>query len=348
MRLRLYLARQMGLTILGTGLVLMILALGLDLIDTAADLLDLGGFPALAEYSALRLPLIAVTILPIAVLTGGAIAFFALAARSELVVMRASGLNTLRLLLLLAPLSIALGLGYGLLSDRAAGWAERALVEGFPELVGEPTAGTVWARAPGEIVRIRSASPDGEVLRQVTIFALTEGGSILSRTDADGARRDGDAWELTGDITVTGLGGGRQAGADTRWTTRLTPADVVTLAAKPEFVGANNAAAVLAGIAYGARGSAFYETRLWRGFAAATVPAIMLVFAAAAGFGLSRSGGRAWLAVAGIATGFLFIATDGFLLSLGASGAMNPVLAVATAPAVFAALGLWGIVLLEE
>ena len=60
MRLRLYLARQMLLAILGAGGVLMVLALGLDLIDSATDLLDLGGWSALGRYSALRLPLIGV------------------------------------------------------------------------------------------------------------------------------------------------------------------------------------------------------------------------------------------------------------------------------------------------
>ncbi|MDT8344129.1 MAG: LptF/LptG family permease [Thermohalobaculum sp.] len=343
-----YLMRQLALAIVGTLGVLLILALGLDLIDTATDLLDLGGFSALARYAALRLPLIAATVLPIAVLTGGAIAFFALAARSELVVMRAAGLNTLRLMLQVLPVSLLLGAGYGLLSDGVAAWAERALVRTFPELVGTPTAGLIWARAPGEIVRIASATPTGEELTGVSIFALDPNGDILGRTDAGGAvYRDG-GWDLTGPLAVTAPGKRRAEGVDRRWVTRLTPADVLTLAARPEFVGAGQAAQVLAGIAYGARGGAFYQTRLWRGYAAASVPAIMLLFAATAGFGLSRSGGRGWLAAAGVATGFLFIATDGFLISLGASGAMDPVLAVATAPVLFAGLGLWGIILLEE
>lgn len=348
MRLRYYLAKQVALTILGSGGVLMILALGLDLMDTATDLLDLGGWRTLADYALLRLPLIAITVLPIAVLTGGAIAFFALAARSELVVLRASGLNTLRLLRMLLPLAILFGLGYGLLSDRVAGMAERALLESFPGLVGTPTDRTFWARAPQEIVRIGRASPTGTELTSVSIFPLDADGVILGRTDAAIARFQDGRWELAGPVTITDIGGGRRTVAEAPWETRLRPADVVTLAARPQFVGANNAAAVLAGIAYGARGAAFYETRLWRGYAAATVPAIMLVFAATAGFGLNRSGGRVWFAVGGVATGFLFIAADGFLLSLGASGAMDPRLAVATAPAMFGALGLWSIVLVEE
>ncbi|MCL5775974.1 LptF/LptG family permease [Limibaculum sp. FT325] len=348
MRLGLYLSRQVGLAVAGTGGVLMVLALGLDLLDTATDLLDLGGFAALARYSALRLPLIGVTVLPIAVLTGGAIAFFALAARSELVVMRAAGLNTLRLLLMLAPLSVLIGIGYGFLSDAIAARAERALVRSFPELVGNPTARLVWARAPDEIVRIGSAEASGGVLSDVSIFALDEGGLILSRTDAGGAVYRRDGWELTGTVTVTGIGAGHSEAAGRVWTTRLRPADVRTLAARPEFVGADRAAQVLAGIAYGARGAAFYQTRLWRGWIAAAVPTIMLLFAAAAGFGLTRSGGRGWLAAGGVATGFLFIATDGFLISLGASGAMDPLLAVVSAPALFAGLGLWSIILLEE
>jgi len=348
MRLGLYITRQVGLAIAGAGGVLLVLALGLDLIDTATDLLDLGGFAALARYAALRLPLIAVTVLPIAVLTGGAIAFFALAARSELVVIRAAGINTLRLMLLLAPLSGLIGAGYGYLSDALAARAEQALVRSFPELVGSPTAHLVWARAPNEIVRIGSAVPSGATLSDVSIFALERNGLIVARTDADGAVFRGDGWELTGAVTVTGPGRGPGAAVVRHWTTRLRPADVRTLAARPEFVGAQRAAQVLAGIAYGARGAPFYQTRLWRGYVAMTVPAIMLLFAAAAGFGLTRSGGRGWLAAGGVATGFLFIATDGFLISLGASGAMDPLLAVLTAPALFAGLGLWSIILLEE
>ncbi|MBK0400291.1 LptF/LptG family permease [Limibaculum sp. M0105] len=348
MRLALYISRQVGLAIAGAGGVLLVLALGLDLLDTATELLDLGGFAALARYSALRLPLIAVTVLPIAVLTGGAIAFFAMAARSELVVIRASGVNTLRMMLLLAPLSGLIGLGYGYLSDALAARAEQALVRSFPELVGTPTARMVWARAPNEIVRIRSSIPSGGTLSGVSIFDLDDDGLILGRTDAEGAEFRGDGWELTGEVTVTGLGGVNGPGGNRHWITRLRPADVRTLAAKPEFVGAQRAAQVLAGIAYGARGAPFYQTRLWRGYVAIAVPAIMLLFAAAAGFGLIRSGGRGWLAAGGVATGFLFIATDGFLISLGASGAMDPMLAVLSAPVLFAGLGLWSIILLEE
>ena len=347
MTLALYLSRQFGGRILAVGLVLLALGLGLDLLDNATDVIRDNGSGAVFEYAALRVPLITINLLPIAVLLGATLAFLALAARSELVAMRAVGVNTLRILALLAPLALALGGGYSLLIDRGAVLAEAGLIELFPEVAGQPEPGeAIWARTDTEVIRFHGDRDGGAVLSRVTIFALDAGGTITSRFDADEARWDGAVWQLV--AGTTGAFGATPERALAEWRTRLTPEDIRRLATRPSLVTSGDARAVLAGVTVGSRSTFFYESRIQRSWAAWTIPFVMLLFAALAAFGLIRSGGGARFAAAGIGLGFTFVVADGFLGTLSEAGLLPPGLAAFAAPGLFAVIALWLIVLMEE
>ena len=132
------------------------------------------------------------------------------------------------------------------------------------------------------------------------------------------------------------------------WQTRLNPGSVLAAARRPELVDANEVREVLSGAVPGARSTAFYSVQLWRGYAAFLSPVIMLLFAAMASFGLSRSGGGLSFVALGLLGGAAFVLVDGVFSSLGEAGAMNVILAAFLAPGLFLAAGIWSIVVIEE
>lgn len=350
MTLGLYLSRMLGARILAAGLVLLLLGLGFDLLSSADALIERGGLRALGQYAWLRLPLIATTLFPIAVLTGATVAFLTLAARSELTVIRAAGQGIFSLLARLLPLALLMGLLYSQLSDRLSAWAETGLTEAFPpkregagstDLVGA----MVWARYDGEVVRGRLASADGTRLEQVTIYRLDEDGHLAERVSADSATYRNPGWALAntaierGEVTTTV--------ANLDWPTRLMPMDMLALAEGRRTASSSDARAVLAGQAAPTRGRAYYSTRIARSYVAYAVPAVMLLLASLAAFGSARAGGGARLAVMAFALGFLYVALDGFFASLGEVGAMGPRLAAFAPSVLFAIAGAWAVLVLD-
>lgn len=348
MTMGLYLTRQVGGRILAVLAGFVLLGLSLDMLETSTDLLDGHGLAGLAHYALLRAPLILLTIFPLGVLIGASLAFLALAARSEMVVLRAAGLNTVRVVLLLAPLALICGAVQNQLAARIGPAAEQALVERFPDLFGSrEIESEVWLRDWRAVIRIGRTAADGATLRDVSIFETATEGALERRIDAAVARYTGEAWRLE-DVTVRRSGEPAERLAALQWETRLTPAGVLGAARRPDLVAAEDVRRILAGERPGARGTPYYLVQLWHGYAAFVVPAVMLLFGAMASFGLARSGGGARHVALGITGGAVFVLVDGVLTSLGQVGAMQAVLAAFIAPATFFVVGLWSIVVIEE
>lgn len=344
-----YLSKTVGLRILATGIVLLLLGLGIDLLRMASTLIERGGAPALLDYAMLRAPLIATTLFPIAALTGAVVAFLALGGRSELTVIRAAGLSTFRILATLAPLALAMGIFYSILGDRISAWAENTLEDMFAEEPEETTPtlspDPVWSRDSREVVRAYLANPEGTELRNITLFKLDEDGHLQDRLSVRTARFDGTVWMLDG---ITSGPSDAPILRDSRaWDTTLRPADIQALAAGRRSASVKDARAVLSGNAAATRGRSYYSTRIARSYAAFFVPAIMILLAALAGFGSARAGGRAKLAVTAVVLGFLYITADGFVASLGEVGAIDPLIAAFAPGAFFAIVGIWSLILFE-
>ncbi|HKK35310.1 MAG TPA: LptF/LptG family permease [Paracoccaceae bacterium] len=347
MTLGLYLTRVLGLRILAFALGLLALALGLDLLRESRALAMLGGQEAMARYALLRLPALAPSVLPLAVLFGAASGFLALSARTELTVIRGAGVSAFGLLRRLIPLALALGALHALVTDRGVAWSERALAAAFGPAVDAPApeAGDrIAVRLPGEVAVARLVSPDGTALRDVTIFALDEQGGLAGRLEAERAMHDGEGWRLEGV---------RRGGAETRettvpWTTSLTPAAAADLAAGARAVTAAEALRALGGRAAATRGADYLAVQVQRVGAAAAAPAVMLTFAALGGFGAPRSTEGLRLAGLGGALGLAFLALDGMAASLGRIGSLPPVLAAWAPTAAAAAGGIWALLLAEE
>lgn len=341
-----HLNRAVFVRILAVAIALGGLASALDLVESAAEVLkrDDGG---IMRYLGLRFPLIMTAVLPVALILGPVLAFLSLSGRSEFTILRASGATTYRLLMILTPVALVMGLGLAALTDRIAPKLEGRLLTWLDDRpVG--TLGDFWARTTTGVVHAAASSPSGELITDVEIFSTDRLGRLTTRITATAARWVDGQW-IFDKASRLEPGEGRSVSIDDEvWETPLRPANVRALASPGRVVAGNVAERVLKGDWAGNRTAEFYQVRVYRGYAAVLVPFLMILLAAPAAFGTRRGGGLGKRAALSVALGFGFLVFDGMLTALGETGNLPPFLAAFGATAMFAAIGAFILIVLEE
>ncbi len=169
-------------------------------------------FGLVTQIAALRLPYIAMQILPFAVLLGGILAFWRLTRSSELVVARAAGVSAWQFLA--APVACALLIGAlatGLVSPLSSVMLGRAetLDNTYIRSTGGPLAlsgGQLWLRQSDRGIvptgvailhaRVVSLKKNQLVAEDVSVFRLDANDRLLSRIEATKAVLVSGAWQL--------------------------------------------------------------------------------------------------------------------------------------------------------
>ena len=308
-------------------------------------------FALVAQIAALRVPYVAMQILPFAVLLGGIIAFWRLTRFSELIVARAAGISVWGFLA--GPVLVALLLGLGAstalspLSSAMLARAER-LDQLYLRNVGGITAlagGRLWLRQADEGlqpqgVAIISGRPmatrelrPGEALRlaEVTIWRLSAEDRPLARIEAASALLQPGRWRFEGAMV---FGAERVAGVPQSldFPTELTPEriensfatpDTLSLWALPEFIK----------ILEDAGFSAIRHRLHFQSLLALPLLAIAMALLAA-GFSMrsARRGGVARMIAGGVSAGFALFVLDKITGEFGEAGTL-PVILAAWAPA---------------
>jgi lipopolysaccharide export system permease protein len=338
----------------------LLMVLSLSALVALFDLIELlrraatrpeANFALVFQIAALRVPYVAMQILPFAVLLGGIIAFWRLTRFSELVVARAAGISAWGFLA--GPVLVALLLGLGAstaispLSSAMLARAER-LDQLYLRNVGGITAlagGRLWLRQADEGlqpqgVAIISGRPmatrelrSGEALRlaEVTIWRLSADDRPLARIEAASALLQPGRWRFEGAVV---FGAERVAGAPQSldFSTELTPEriensfatpDTLSLWALPEFIK----------ILEDAGFSAIRHRLHFQSLLALPLLAIAMALLAA-GFSMrsARRGGVARMIAGGISAGFALFVLDKITGEFGEAGTL-PVVLAAWAPA---------------
>ena len=338
----------------------LLMVLSLSALVALFDLIELlrraatrpeANFALVAQIAALRVPYVAMQILPFAVLLGGIIAFWRLTRFSELVVARAAGISAWGFLA--GPMLVALLLGLGAstalspLSSAMLARAER-LDQLYLRNVGGITAlagGRLWLRQADEGlqpqgVAIISGRPmatrelrPGEALRlsEVTIWRLSADDRPLARIEAASALLQPGRWRFEGAMV---FGAERVASAPQNldFPTELTPEriensfatpDTLSLWALPEFIK----------ILEDAGFSAIRHRLHCQSLLALPLLAIAMALLAA-GFSMrsARRGGVARMIAGGISAGFALFVLDKITGEFGEAGTL-PVVLAAWAPA---------------
>jgi lipopolysaccharide export system permease protein len=312
----------------------------LDLFEVAGEILERGeGMLGLLRYTALRMPVILVDVAPFAALIGALFTFMALAGKSEVIAMRALGLAPRKIVMLLAPIVLLLGGLHLIANDRVAPPAEAALRDWMLRTADEqPPAEDAesWLRSGPILIGFGGAAPDGARLERVWIYERSATDNLQRRITAARAIYEGRLWRLEDAAVDQGLGE-RQAESEMTIDLRLTPADVLELSQPLEHLSLAQLHQGATGGPTGARSEAFFRTRLMMVWSFMAVPAIMLVIAAPVAFASIRRRGAVGLQAAlGLGWGLGFILLAGILRTLGESGVLPALVAVWTAPLLFA------------
>ncbi|MBB5689363.1 LPS export ABC transporter permease LptG [Roseomonas alkaliterrae] len=308
-------------------------------------------FGLVSQIAALRLPFVAMQILPFAILLGGIAAFWRLTRSSELVVARAAGVSAWGFLS--GPVAVAVLLGalattmVSPISSAMLARAERLdaqylrNVSGITALAG----GRLWLRQSdpgldprgvailsGRPVPLRDLRP-GEAFRldAVTIWRLSAEDRPLARVEAPSAVLTPGRWVIEGAIS---FGNDRQPSPAQRLVlpTELTPERIQDSFASPDtlsFWALPGFIQVLENAGFSAvRHRLHFQSLL----ALPLLAAAMALLAAGFSMRSSRRGGVAQMIGGGVAAGFALFVIDKVTGEFGEAGTL-PVAFAAWAPA---------------
>ena len=200
------------------------------------------------EYVALSAPRLAFSLFPVAAVIGSLLGLGILAANSELVVLRSSGISVVEITGAVLKAGALLMIAVLLVGEFVAPFAE-ALAEqrradaiaGYPESGNAPG---FWARDGNSFINVRDGNP-GERMEQVFIYEFDEERRLRVATRAaEASYRDG-IWHLR-DVVQTRFDGERVTGRRlerARWESQFEPDMVNLVALRPgEPLGARTPA----------------------------------------------------------------------------------------------------------
>lgn len=326
-----YVARRFLIGILGAFTVCALLIFMIDMVE----LLRLSGkygavtVRQLVWLALLRLPSYTEFLVGFTVLVGSIGALLMLSRKSELTIMRASGMSVWRFLwpgvlvaLTIGAFSVA---AYNPLAASARTYAEQVYAEMFGRdgnLIGSDRS-TAWLRQDGadgpSVISAAAASERGLKLTSVTAFLFDRDGRFKERVDArSGALKDG-YWELQ-DAWIARAGEPAQSYSTYHVSTYLSPERVadalgsvysVSFWELPAIIEITEKAALSA-----TRLRLQYETLLAR----PVLCMAMVLLAATVSLRSFRSGGIQTMVMAGMIGGFGFFLLAEVSRQLGAAG----------------------------
>jgi lipopolysaccharide export system permease protein len=255
--------------------------------------------------------------------------------------MRICGLSLFQIFRRTLPVALAVAALDLVVTDQVTPRAEQALATWWAQSAPSPAAkasAARWFRIDGDVAAVNSASPDGGVLRGVSVYQRDDNKALVRRITARTATWDGKEWRLH-DGTVTDLHASRadiMTVGEVDWRTTLKPADAARL-----FAGSYE---ITSGAAYRSlfhkgpidKSPSQFKTRLYRTLAEGLAPIIMLLLALPTALGHARSN-LTLPVIFGLGCGLLYLVADGLLTAMGETGVLPALAAAWGAPVAFAA-----------
>ena len=235
--LQLYLGKRFLLAILGAFLVCTMLIFIIDFVEQLRQAGKADNVPVLTlvRITLLRVPAYTEFLLPFAVLTGSIVTLLNLARKSELAVMRASGMSVWQFLQPGLVVSFFLGLfAVVFYNPMAAGARAQAEAEadaafGRDSSVLRATSSGSWLRQDGldgqSVLNASVATRGGTRLENVNAFVFDAQGAFLEKIDGKSADLQEGYW-LIRDATVVRVGQEPEIFQTYLLSTYLTPARV--------------------------------------------------------------------------------------------------------------------------
>lgn len=310
------LSRHVSVTVLAAMLMVQLLLLGLDLVFSFIGELDnvkgnYGAWQAF-QHVVLILPSHVYEILPMSALIGALVGLGTLASSSELTVMRAAGVSTLRIVwwvLRGALLVIVLGLGLGELvvpvtEQRAEALKAQALGRDY-----EPgRISGYWQREGNELINIQLVTPAGELIG-VSRYVRNDQGDLVQAQHAATGSYQGGRWLLK-DIRETVYASNGTATTQSRpeavWLIGLTPSFLSVAAASPSQLRLADLRAYATYLQQEALDAGSYELQFWKKLLSPLAVFSMVLIACSFIFGPLRSVTLGLRIITGVLVGLVF------------------------------------------
>jgi lipopolysaccharide export system permease protein len=347
--LSLYIVRQFAFSVLGMLLALSGLVAMFDFIELlrrSASYPDVS-FGMVSQIAALRLPYVAMQILPFAVLLGGILCFWRLTRSSELIVARAAGVSAWEFLT--GPTLCAMLFGIiatAIISPVSSVMFSRAeLLESMWLKSGSgPLAlngGQLWVRQADRmlapqgvaIIHAQAVKLKGRDLtaQQVSVFRLDNHDRFLSRIEAKSAKLGGGYWHLQ-DAQSIQADQLPAAPEDINLPTDLTVSRVQESFASPDTLSVWALPGFIRLLDRSGFSSIRHRLHFQALLALPLLAATMTLVSAGFSMRPARRGGVAKMIGSGVAAGFALFVVSKVAEEIGQSGAL-PVPLAAWAPA---------------
>jgi lipopolysaccharide export system permease protein len=301
-------------------------------------------------FVALRMPGRIYELMPIAVLIGTLYALSALARHSEITVLRASGMSTLRLLTGLFQVAAIFALITFFIGEVVAPPSERAAqqlrLRERGQTVGQDLRSGLWVKDERSFINVKVVLPDSR-LQGVRIYDFDTDAKLRSVTDAkEGVYVPPASWRLS-NVVQTLLHGERSEVVkmpDMEWHSALNPDILAVLMIAPERMSLLHLSAYVRHLSENSQKTQRYDIALWKKVVYPLAALVMVALALPFGYTHNRVSGVSLKIFSGVMIGVFFHMLNGLFSNLGAINSWSPLLSAMVPSALFmlaAAVMIW-------
>lgn len=293
-------------------------------------------------YVAMILPGRVYELLPVAVLIGTLYALTTLARHSEITVMRASGLSTLKMLRTLTGIGVIFVVATFVFGEYIAPPAERAAQQwrltATKSTVSSQLRSGLWVKDGPRFVNVQTVQPDRS-MEKVRIYEFDDRHVLLSVSDAASGRylAGEKVWRLSG-VRQTRFLGDRTEVVDLpelQWHSDLTPEVLSVLMVVPERMSVTTLFAYVSHLRENQQNADRYEIALWKKLVYPFAALVMIALALPFALTHERMGGVSVKVFLGVMLGVGFHLLNGLFSNLGVINSWNPALAALTPSLLF-------------
>jgi len=301
-----------------------------------------------ALYVLFTLPRQLYELFPTAVLIGSLISLGALAAHSELIVLRVSGLSQLRISMSVLKGGLVLMLCAFLIGEFVAPPSEqyaqqvRAITtHGNLTVQGEDA---LWVRYKNQIVHVKDILV-GDRLQSVEIFQLSEDLALQQITRAREAKYESGKWHLY-DVSINRVdktGVQSEQHAEMVWDELFDPDVLDVLTVEPEYLSFWSLHEYIDYVEENGQDSDQYRHAFWVKLITPFTTLVMLLVAMPFVFGPLRSAGTGKRIFTGIVLGMVFYLINKTFSRAGLAYDLSPLMSAAMPTVLFALGSIWAL-----
>jgi len=298
------------------------------------------------EYMALKMPGLAFELFPIAALIGSLLGLGVLAGNSELIVIRASGVSTLRITLsvmkaaaVLMLLALIVGEGLAPVSERAAD-QRKSLAVG--KKVARQAGQGFWMRDGASFINVRQVLPDEE-MGDVHIYDFDSERQLRMTSVAARAYYEGEQWILE-DLRQSVFGDEqieRREISKAQWSTVVEPGLVDVITVSPESLSAVGLYKYMGYLEDNNLSAARYELALWMKLVAPFATGVMIFLSIPLVLGRLGSVGIGQRTMVGILMGMVFYVLQQVAAQSGIVYGLTPLVSAVAPTLLFLGVGVW-------